>query len=119
MPSAMSTINLYNQGSSKNGMFLQGAIARRGNIEDMLGRYVFFNICRRPKKCMRVEILYLSRGNLTLLKDMDFVTLGSKAKDTQSLGTSYHNFSPIICGLEASRASVPDFTNSLMKRRKL
>ena len=80
----------------------------------------FLPFLQTPKKVHASGDLVVLRGNLTLLKDMDFVTLGSKANDTQSLGTSYHSFSPlIICGLLASHVLIPDFTNSFLKRRKL
>ena len=58
---------------------------------------------------MRGEVLVVLRGNLTPLKDMAIVTLGFKAKDTQSLGTSYHSFFPIKCGLKASHVSIYQF----------
>ena len=120
----MITLDLYNEGSQKSEsrrtkcsfkVLPQGkAILRRSSADNSLLPFL-----QTPKKCMRVEILYFSRGNLTQLKDMGIVTLGCKAKDTQSLGTSFHNFSPIICGLQASRVLTPDFTNSFLKRRKL
>ena len=98
-------------------MFLQGAIAGGGDIEEMFARYVS-SISADAQK-VHVRGLVVLRGNLILLKDMGIVTSGSKAKDTQSLGISYHSFSPIRCGLKALRILIADFTNSFLKRRKL
>ena len=119
----MITLDLYNEGSQKsesreNEVFLQGAIAGEGGIEEKVGRYLPPPISADAQEVHASGDLAVLRGNLTLLKDMGFVTLGSKAKDTQSPGISYHSFSPIICGPKASRVSIPDFPNSLLKRSK-
>lgn len=83
------------------------AISRRCSVD------MFSSISADALKVYASGGLVVLRGNLRLFKDMAIVTLlGSKAKDNQS-------FSPIICGLQASRVSISDFTNFFLKRRKL
>ena len=107
--SIMSTLDLYNEGSQmsesrENEVFLQGAIAGRRRYR---GEALFSSIYADAQELHASGGLAVLRGNLTLLRDVGIVTLRSQAKDTQSPGISYHSFSPIICGLKASRVSIP------------
>ena len=81
----MGTLNLYNEGSQKsesreNEVFLPGAIAGEGDIEEKLGRYLFFPFLQTPKKCMQVKILQYLRGNLILLRDMGICYIRIQSK---------------------------------------